>query len=352
MMRKTKETGIVTVLFLFLLATASLSESVMAHGKEDSELLKIESLTGHKEMASFLEDVDRKAEHISVEVIGESVKGRELHLVKVGNDLEDTNKPTVLFLTQQHGNEPLVTESALEVISQLSNDSNEVSNLMDQVNILIVPRLNPDGAEGDVDWDTSNLYRNGVQTRNNANGININRTHNSLSQPESRALHENVLQQYDIDYAIDFHHQIANRATDDGELVSGAMLYPTNDDVTEEVLENSKKIGAVLYEAIEPKDYSNLAYYDSDNTYTSIARNNLAANYGIPTLLYEGRGLSDSLNKVSILEQKYSDVQIEQAVEAMMAVIEAAADDSIETADTSIWESLPEQHTIESTECE
>ncbi|MFB4162372.1 M14 family zinc carboxypeptidase [Alteribacillus sp. JSM 102045] len=352
MLRKMVQTGVIAALFVSLLVTPSFYESVDASGKSDEDLLRVESLTSYEEMSEFLEDVDREADHIAVEVIGESVKGRELHFVKIGKDLDDSDKPTLLFLTQQHGNEPLVTESALKVIDQFSTNSRKVRDLMEKVNILVVPRLNLDGAEGDVDWDTSNLYRGGVQTRNNANGINLNRTHNSLSQPETRALHEEVLQQYNIDYAIDFHHQIANRATEDGELVSGAMLYPTNDGVTEEVLERSKKLGAVVYESLEPKDYSNIAHYRSDNTYTSIARNNFAANYNIPTLLFENRGLSDSLNKSSILEQCYSDMLIEQGEDAMMGAIEAIADQSIETADTSIWESLPEQHDVETEETE
>ncbi|SDI22168.1 hypothetical protein SAMN05192534_12610 [Alteribacillus persepolensis] len=344
--------GLIASLVLFLAAISVLSESASAVSSEtntssDHQLLKIESLTSHEEMTSLLDKLDQQADHISVDVIGESVKGRELYLVEVGKDDSNTNKPTILFLTQQHGNEALVTESALEIIQEFSTTNKRVKHLLDHVNILIVPRLNPDGAQGDVDWDTSNLYRDGVQTRNNANGINLNRTHNSLSQPETRALHKNVLQKYDIDYAIDFHHQIANRATADGELVTGAILFPTNENVQEKVLDDSKKIGAVVYNAISDEDYSNLARYASDNTYTSIARNNFAANYDIPTLLFENRGLSDSINKSSILEQRDSDRLIEQGKDAMMAVIEAAADGSIETADTSVWESLPEQYTIE-----
>ncbi|YCA41966.1 M14 family metallopeptidase [Bacillus sp. JZ8] len=352
MMRKMMKTGTATALALSLLVVPSLYDSVKADGNrtdvnQHPELLKIESLTNYDEMSRFLKNVDRKSEHVNVEEIGESVKGRKLHLVKIGNNFDDSKKPTILFLTQQHGNEPLVTESAIRVIRQLSTDSKKARSLIDKVNILVVPRLNLDGAEGDVDWDSSHLYRGGLQTRNNANGINLNRTHNSLSQPETKALHENVLQQYDIDYAIDFHHQIANRATDDGELVSGAMLYPTNDGVKDEVLESSKKLGSVVYKAIEPKKYSNLARYHSDSTSTSIARNNFAARYDIPTLLFENRGLSDSPNRSAILEQKDKEYLIKQGEVAMMAAIEAVADRSIETADTSIWDSLPEQHTVE-----
>lgn len=198
----------------------------------EKQAIKIERLTNYEEMKIFLERVDHQADHITVETIGQSVKGRDLDLVKFGDNQDN---PTILFVSQQHGNEALITEGVFQLIRKLSTNSREVRDLLDQVNILFVPRMNPDGAEGDVDWDSSHLLGGGQQTRNNANGINLNRTHNSLSQPETRALHENVLQKYDIDFAIDLHQQIANRAIDDGELVSGAMLYPTSK-VTEDVL--------------------------------------------------------------------------------------------------------------------
>jgi len=320
-------------------------ESTAGNGSisKTKEYLKIERLTSNEEMSAFLEKVDQESEHITVEVFGESAKGRSLYLVKFGNDIKN---PTILFLTQKHGNEPLLTESAIQVIRKLAANNKKTRAWADQINILFVPRLNPDGAEGDVDFNTSRLYRGGVQTRNNANNVNLNKTHSSLSQPETKALHENVLKKYNIDYAIDFHHQIANRATSDGKFASAAMLYPTNDGVKKDVLERSKELGAVVYERVEPKRYSNIARYHSRNTSVSMARNHFAVHYDIATLLFETRGLSDSINKYSILEQKDCAHLTNQGEAAIMAAIEAVADGSIETADTSIWDKLPEQHTI------
>ena len=122
-------------------------------------------------MFSFLERTDRRSEHISLEVYGQSVKERDLHLVKFG---DNPDNPTILFLTQQHGNESVTTESALQLIQKLSSDDREVRDWSEQVNVFIAPRLNADGAEGDVDWDTSHLIGDGLQTRNNANGIDLN----------------------------------------------------------------------------------------------------------------------------------------------------------------------------------
>ncbi|MCP3027852.1 M14 family zinc carboxypeptidase [Halobacillus sp. A5] len=338
--------GLTAALTLTLLASPAFSlVSAEGSGPEvnENQQVKIESLTSNEELADFLREADEKSEHVSVEVIGQSIKGRDLNLVKAGSD---PNNPTILMLTQQHGNEALVTESAVQVIKKLSTNGKEVKEWLDNVNVLFVPRLNPDGAAGDVDWDTSHLQFGGMQTRNNAAGINLNRTHNSLSQPETRALHEDVLQKYDIDYAIDFHHQIANRVTEEGELVSGALLFPTST-VTDEVLEKSQKLGAVVYNEMESKGYGTFARYAEGDGLTSNARNHFATHYDIPTILFENRGMTDSPNTSSILGQKSSGYLIKQGTDAMLSSIAALADGSIEDADASVWDTMPDQYTAD-----
>ncbi|WP_026690258.1 M14 family zinc carboxypeptidase [Alteribacter aurantiacus] len=338
--------GVSATVALSLFAGPLMSSSVQAVGNgpemNENQEIKLERLTSYEEMKTFLERVDRQADHISVETIGQSVKERDIDLVKFG---DNPANPTVLFLSQQHANEALVTEGVFQLIRHLSSNSREVRDLLENVNVLFVPRLNPDGAEGDVNWDTSHLLGGGQQTRNNANGINLNRTHNSLSQPETRALHEQVLQKYDIAFAIDLHQQVANRAIGDDELVSGSMLYPTSA-VTDEVLLHSKQLGAIVYEAIESKGYGTFARYGAGDTLTSNARNNFATHYGIPTLLFEMRGMTDSPNITSILGQKSNGYLINQAVTAMQETIRSVADGSIYEADVTIWDNLPTQYTL------
>ncbi|WEG17783.1 M14 family zinc carboxypeptidase [Alkalihalophilus pseudofirmus] len=307
------------------------------------QAIKIERLKNYEEMKSFLNGIDKRAAHITVETIGQSVKGRDIDMVKLG---VNPDNPTILFLSQQHANEPLVTEGIFYLLNKLASNSLEVQSLLKQINIIFIPRLNPDGAQGDVNWDTSHLLGGGQQTRNNANGINLNRTHNSLSQPETRALHEEVLRKHKIDFAIDMHQQVANRAIGEGDLVSGSLLYPTST-VSDEVLLNSKKLGAVVYEAIEKKGYGRLARYGTGDGLTSNARNHLATHYKVPTLLFEMRGMSDSPNISSILGQKSNGYLIRQSVDTMEATIKAVADGSIYDADETFWEDLPTQYTVE-----
>jgi hypothetical protein len=83
-----------------------------------------------------------------------------------------TGRPTVLIVAQQHGNEPAGSEAALVVARELAQGMLEP--LLDKINVLIVPRANPDGAA--------------AHQRNTANGIDMNRDHLLLNSPEARAL--------------------------------------------------------------------------------------------------------------------------------------------------------------------
>ncbi|WP_096439254.1 M14 family zinc carboxypeptidase [Alteribacter populi] len=304
----------------------------------DNQTIKKERVKTYEEMSDFLYHVTDRSDRLELEVIGQSVKERDLFLVKFGNNPEN---PTIVFLTQQHGNEELITEGALNVIKNLSTNSRAVRELADNVNVLFVPRINPDGAEADVNFDISDYTAGGISTRFNANGIDLNRDHNDLTQPETTALHENVLQKYDIDYLIDFHHQGTSPILDD-RYVSGSMLYPTNPGVNPETVEGSKQLGSVIYDAVEAKGWGHLAKYPG-GTANTIARNGLAYTYDFSTLLFEMRGMTDNSREEAVLGQKSNGYLIQQAVVAMEAAMHAIADGSIEEADTTFWDELPYQ---------
>ncbi|MFC2946947.1 hypothetical protein [Virgibacillus sediminis] len=85
------------------------------------------------------------------------------------------------------------------------------------------------------------------------------------------------------------------------------------------------------------------ARYGAESTLTSNARNHFATQYGIPT----NRGMTDSPNTTSILGQKTKGYLIKQGTDAMLSAIQAIADGSIDSADVSIWDSLPQQYTDE-----
>ncbi|HCH47511.1 MAG TPA: carboxypeptidase [Glutamicibacter sp.] len=306
-----------------------------------NETVNTSILHTHESMAAELRKQDAKQSAMELEVIGHSAKGRELFLAKY---LSDPANPTIMFLTQQHGNEQLTTEGALEVIKHLG--TGRMAKVLEDVNILVVPMLNPDGAMGDVDFPLDDYIASGDRhlTRYNANNVDINRDHVAKTQPEIQALHNNVLSAYDIDYMIDLHHQ-GTRSAVDGKLVSGSILYPTTEDVSEEVREGSKRLGAVVYQNVDPTGWGHLGKYVG-GTANTIARNGIAAEYGISTLLFEMRGMSDHYRSDYVLGQKPNGYLRQQTILTLESTIKAVADGSVETMDTSFWDSLPEQASL------
>ena len=88
------------------------------------------------------------------------------------NHLAATQRPTVVLMGQQHGDEPASSEALLAIAQELAQG--QLENLAERLNLIIVPRANPDGAE--------------AGTHATANGTDLDRDHLVLSTPEARAL--------------------------------------------------------------------------------------------------------------------------------------------------------------------
>lgn len=90
----------------------------------------------------------------------------------------NSGRPTVLLIGQQHGDEPASAE-ALLVLAQELSVAGPLQSLLTRINVLIVPRANPDGAALEQPLTVS--------------GIDVNRDHLLLRTPEARALAQLML---------------------------------------------------------------------------------------------------------------------------------------------------------------
>ena len=81
-------------------------------------------------------------------------------------------RPAVVVVAGQHGDEPAGTEALIVVAQELA--SGRLASVLERVDVILVPRANPDGA---------NAF-----TRAAADGTDINRDHLLLRTPEARAL--------------------------------------------------------------------------------------------------------------------------------------------------------------------
>lgn len=149
------------------------------------------SWTTHEEELAFLTAVARST-RVGIEVIGRTEQGRPLHLVSIGAPApRATRRPTAMFVGSQHGNEPAGRETSLQLLRDLAftTDPTLVRQLSEQA-VLVVPSANPDGRE--------------ANSRTNSAGVDINRDHLALTQPETQAIHT-VLRDLGPDVVLDLH---------------------------------------------------------------------------------------------------------------------------------------------------
>ncbi len=134
-----------------------------------------------------LEHIEQFLFQYNATVIGNSVLGKPIYKLQFG-----TGKIKILMWSQMHGNESTTTKSLLDFINFLHSKSEISTNLLNTFTFCLLPMLNPDGAK---------LY-----TRENANGVDLNRDAKNLSQPESIALRK-TFEVFEPDYCYNLHDQ-------------------------------------------------------------------------------------------------------------------------------------------------
>ncbi len=239
----------------------------------------------------------------SMESIAVTAAGRDVWLIKLG----DPTKTPVLVITQQHGDEPHGTEAAIGTIKTLARGGAKSKEILDELFVLIVPRVNPDGAEfpdrgngafdaprrnsrdcfdddGNVDPTVLDRGR-GVFTDTFVNDgtlrhYDINRYHwpdwsqsdqivcnpglvgtsrhfdpTTNPVPEAQAIVD-TYRQYKPIWVVDVHNQgpsvvDEDERPDNGAFrpqrrVTGSILWPTNDDVDDAAVNLSKQMALVV----------------------------------------------------------------------------------------------------------
>lgn len=124
--------------------------------------------------------------------LGQSVQGRTIWALKITDNPDDKeNEPKVRICGLHHGNEYMSGELPLLLAYHLVQNYSvnpAITQLVNNSEIWIIPMVNPDGRE--------------AGTRNNANGVDLNRNYgymvplsaNPYSQPETQAMRNNALE--------------------------------------------------------------------------------------------------------------------------------------------------------------
>ncbi|MEP7379540.1 MAG: M14 family metallopeptidase [Chloroflexota bacterium] len=150
-----------------------------------------EGYHSYAEMSAYLDDVAAAHPGIARKLsIGESYQGRQIWALKISDHVDsDENEPEVLFTSQMHAREWLSQEENLRIIELLASNydtspqtplEQRVTNIVDGLEIWIVPMVNPDGAEYDI-GNPGNGFRSWRKNRQPVGGgaqpgIDLNRS--------------------------------------------------------------------------------------------------------------------------------------------------------------------------------
>jgi hypothetical protein len=305
------------------------------------DTLTFPDLRSNAELYADLNALAAQSDDLSLRQIGESLEGNPLYAATIG-----TGRKHLMFLTQQHGNEPIGTESAMYLLDFLAGGSEEAARLLRKVTVTVVPRLNPDGA--DRLEDALGGQPGLLSPRVNSNGIDLNRTYDpadpfsAVEAPESAALRA-LVAELDPTLLFDFHGQ-GNYRDDEGDLDTMSVLWPTNPGVSARVEDIAKRAVAVIAESVEAYDYGQVTLYPG-STDPRIARNGFSID-GTPTVLVEQRFSQELSELTQGLDLDYSALVSALTLEgfiAMKGLVEAAANKRLKTIDPALAEEIPER---------
>ncbi len=144
----------------------------------------------------FLSSVSDQSPHMEVSVAGETSLREPLYLAILTREgirspgQLDKSKPTVFMFACQHGDEQSAKEAALYLIRDVALEDR--ASLLDHINLLVMPLVNPHGVEAD-------------QRRNHMD-LDLNRDHVKLEAAETRAVHD-VFHSWFPEVTLDVHEK-------------------------------------------------------------------------------------------------------------------------------------------------
>lgn len=131
-------------------------------------------VTSNAELRAALQAITNSAANLSsvrLIQVGSSQTGVPMQALHFSRPSTGAPHPVVLLIGQQHGDESAGSEALLVIAQELA--AGALAPLLDRIDVVMLPRANPDGAA---------LHR-----RTTASGIDVNRDHLLLRTPEAQA---------------------------------------------------------------------------------------------------------------------------------------------------------------------
>jgi hypothetical protein len=270
------------------------------------------------ELGALLDELAGRHPGLSVREVGRSVQGRPIRLVTLG-----AGERRVLLWSQMHGDEPSATPALLDLAHYLLShrDDPDVARVLEQLTLLLVPMLNPDGAE--------------VYTRRNALAIDVNRDALNLTTPEGRLL-ERLRDEHRPVLGFNLHDQNRRRTVGDSRVLSTVALLAVTGDAANTLTPGrqlARRACAAIAGTLSPHVPGGLARYDETWSPRSFG-DNLTA-WGTPVVLVESGGVAPDASLEHLTRLNFT---------ALGAVLVEFARDGLAGRDPAAYDALPENN--------
>nr|BFE28305.1 hypothetical protein GCM10010200_005560 [Actinomadura rugatobispora] len=286
-------------------------------------------LHSNAELARELKRIERAGHgRVRVRSIGTSNQGRPLWFATLG-----TGPQRLLYVTQQHGDEPLGTESALMALRTLGLKNDRASReLRSKITLGVLVRANPDGHHHQwrYNYDPDAQPEYGEPGK----GYDMNRYHDPAVRPEDNPVPEAaaIQRQYAAfrpSIVVDYHMQGRYAfPPPDGREITTSIQWPTAEGVPAGALTTSKQVGVRVHDAFT-RAGAVVSQYPG-GSYQGIARNA----YGL-------RGSASLLVELSDLPPDRQNFQIRTAYVSMVDLARAAANGALDGIDPSRADAIP-----------
>lgn len=335
-----------------------------------------DAFVNHAQLTRAVQQLERTSQgRVDVEVAGQSNQGRDIYVARVGEG------DTVVYVqTQIHGNENHGTEALLNLLGQMGGNTPEAQELRENITLVGIPRLNVDGGENDTrqnaqSWaevveafpqlagaEPSWNYRESVP------GFDVNRDFNPdldyVPQPEdfpgnsadtgwyitpeaqtSRDVYRGLEQEFGtVDYFVDLHNQWScykQEGTDNMSSlsISGRFIDDPSEfgDWPKFDYDASRRANVAVYDALQGQGnsgFGHLTLYPQDTNLPGTALGSFALR-GSATVLFE------TSSQTQYDGQKRNGYLTKQVEIGLKGLLDAVADDSIDSLDAEDYEQIP-----------
>jgi hypothetical protein len=225
----------------------------------------------------ILHILDHYREVFNISVAGFSENGVEIPLVSFGQGGEK-----VLIWSQMHGNESTTTKALFDFFKFITTNKQVTKDLLSKHTFYVLPMLNPDGAA---------LY-----TRENVNGIDLNRDAQALSQRESKVL-RSIFDALQPDLCLNMHDQRSIFGIKGPKPATLSFLAPSADIL--KTITPAREVAMRLI--VKMNNYIKAHHHNQigrfDDTYNQNCVGDSFTSSGAPTILFEAGHFKDDYSR-------------------------------------------------------